>query len=180
MDEPLTAEDIVRRYEKGVRDLTGVNLFRARLTGAELEGIILLDAYLIGADLSRTSLRNANLRGVCLVHANLQGTDLRNASLRPGRLDSGPSASKLEIPQIRNPALLYDADLSGANLVGTDLFGANLVAVNLTGADLHETNLREPNLCTAHVTDEQLSWAASLEGAWLPDGSKKSESPMSD
>ena len=102
MDEPLTAEDLVRQYKEGVRDFSGVNLFRAKLAGVELEGIILLDAYLIGADLSRTSLRNANLRGVCLVHANLQGTDLRNASLRPGRLDSGPSASMVEIPQIRN------------------------------------------------------------------------------
>ena len=180
MGEPLTAEDLVRRYREGVRDFTGVNLFQARLTGVELEGIILLDAYLIRADLSGVSFRNANVRGACLVHANLQGADLRNASLRLGRWDSGPLASKKDSPQIPNPALLYDADLSGANLMGTDLSGANLVAVNLTGADLRETNLREANLCAAHVTDEQLSWAASLEGAWLPDGRKKVESLASD
>jgi uncharacterized protein YjbI with pentapeptide repeats len=176
MDQPFSAEDLVRQYTQGVRDFTGVNLFRAKLTGVVLEGIILLNAYLIGADLSRANFRNANLRGVCLVHANLQGTDLRNANLRPGRLNSGPVASKKEFPRIQNPALLYDADLSGANLMRADLFGANLVAVKLTGANLHETNLREANLCAARVTDEQLSWAASLEGAWLPDGSKKSES----
>ena len=179
MNETLTAEELVRRYKEGVRDFTGVNLFRARLAGVDLEEIILLDAYLVGADLRGVSFRNANLRGACLVHANLRGADLRNATLRQSRSYSDPLAFSKELPPIRKPALLYDADLSRANLMGADLSGANLVAVNLTGANLREANLRKANLCIARVTEEQLSWAASLEGAWLPDGSKKSEPPVS-
>jgi len=76
---------------------------------------------------------------------------------------------------------LTRADLRWANLNGTVLIAAKLTAANLSGAnltfanlskaDLRGANLSGSNLWGAEVTDEQLSQAASLQGATMPDGS---------
>jgi hypothetical protein len=71
----------------------------------------------------------------------------------------------------RGPILiLFEADLSGADLVRADLSDANLFL-----ADLSNANLRYADLYGASVTEEQLAKCHSLEGATMPNGQKYEE-----
>jgi uncharacterized protein YjbI with pentapeptide repeats len=54
----------------------------------------------------------------------------------------------------------------GIDLSGADLRFANPIGANLSGADLRDADLSD----AVGVTNEQLSAAASLEGATMPDG----------
>ena len=82
--------------------------------GASLSGADLSRASLYGADLSR-----ANLSGANLSRADLYGADLSRANL------SGANLSRADL----DDASLDGADLSGANLSRADLYGANLESI---------------------------------------------------
>ena len=110
-------------------------------TNRDLQGVDLSGAWLDGADLSGANLQGADLSGAFLWSAHLDGANLASANLAGG--------------------LLFDADLSGADLHVANLGRADLLRADLSGADLSG----------ATVTDRQLSQAASLEGATMPDGS---------
>ncbi len=62
-------------------DLSKVNFSRARLNYAILRDANLKDAYLSTADLEGADLRGANLHGACLRRANLRGANLCGADL---------------------------------------------------------------------------------------------------
>lgn len=98
--------------------LRGVDLNRANLVRALLEGANLRDTRLYEADLSDAKMRNANLERATLDAVNLRGADLSNANMRQ--------------------ASLRNADLSGANL-----YKANLLGTNMTGAILRDSSLKE-------------------------------------
>jgi uncharacterized protein YjbI with pentapeptide repeats len=128
-------------------DLSWANLSGARLHAVDLEGATLSSANLSKADLSLVDLAEASLGNANLIGADLSGANLYKATLR-------------------------EADLSGANLTGTHLEGATLAKADLSGADLTGAYLNGADLTGAKVTDKQLSQAASLTGATLPDGTK--------
>lgn len=92
------------------------------------------------ADLCRASLVGDDLNGVDLSCANVHGADLSRV------------------------------DLTGANLSEADLREAYMHEVDLSGANLHQVDLSGADLREARVTDEQLSKAASLRIATLPNG----------
>jgi uncharacterized protein YjbI with pentapeptide repeats len=46
----------------------------------------------------------------------------------------------------------------------------DLYEANLQRADLRKADLQEANLLEANVTDEQLAYTRSLQGATMPDG----------
>ena len=60
-------------------NLRGANLIGTRLRGVDLSGARLIKANLRGADLSRASLRGAHLRGSDLSRGTFHGTDLSRA-----------------------------------------------------------------------------------------------------
>jgi uncharacterized protein YjbI with pentapeptide repeats len=164
-------------------NLNGANLSGANLSGANLSGTYLNDADLSGADLSEADLKEANLgwailsgparSRIFLGPSNMSGANLRGAKLRRANLRG---------------ANLRDANLSGADLSGANPSGANLSGANLSDIDLSTVNLSNANLSNAKlsradlrgadlrgakgVTDEQLGEAISLEGAFMPNGSK--------
>ncbi len=104
----------LRGHEVTQQELTGKDLRRAALGGANLDGLDLTRRDLLGAD-----LRGASLRGIDLDDANLLGADLRGADLR------GASFRR---------ACLYHADLRGANLTGVDADRADVTAVSVSPA----------------------------------------------
>jgi uncharacterized protein YjbI with pentapeptide repeats len=109
---------------------------------------------LLGADLRAANLRLANLRGIDLrgadlSRANLGGADLRGADLRGANL---------------REASLHWADLISANLSGAYAGRTDLSLADLSGTDLR--NVKE-------ITLGQLDRAYTLEGATMPDGSKR-------
>jgi uncharacterized protein YjbI with pentapeptide repeats len=76
------------------------------LGGADIDNVVLKDAWLRDIDLTKAWLRNGNFNKADLYGATLRGTNLTGATL--------------------TNATLTGADLRSANLTGADLTGANL------------------------------------------------------
>jgi hypothetical protein len=102
----LGSDAFEHRRGRSVLDLRAVDLRRALLGSAHLEG-----AFLAGAHLEGASLRHAHLE-----IAFLRGAHLKNTILQDAHLEF--------------------ADLHGAHLEGASLEGAYLGGANLEGADL--------------------------------------------
>ncbi len=149
VSEPRSAADLVRRYNGGERDFSGLDLTGLGRVEAHLPGINLEGADLSGKwyeDAEPTSLSGANLEG-----ANLRGANLRNTQL----------ASISEEREGWEDFYVSITHLERANLEGADLRGANLTAVELEGANLKNAKLRNANLRDANLN------YANLEGADL-------------
>jgi len=119
----------------------------ADLSGAELEEVNLEGAYLVGANLQGANLEGANLSGTNLTFANLVEvsaieTDLEAANLQGANLEQ----ANLEQARLSAPALLKQANLTGAILIDADLRGANFNLANLQQADLSGANLDQTDV----------------------------------
>jgi hypothetical protein len=112
-------------------DLAAVDLRRAALDGAHLEGASLREAHLEGARLVGAHLDGAFLNGVHLDGASLSDAHLDGARLHGAHL---------------NGALLNGAHLEGADLWDVHLEGASLLGVHLEGAVLLGADLEGANL----------------------------------
>ncbi len=127
-------------------DLSGANLDRAHLSGANLG-----DADLRKAHLSGAILGGADLGEAILTEADLSGANLDRAYLRGAYL-SGANLTR---------AILYETDLREADLSGAILTGADLSKAILTGADLSKADL------SGAFLDEAVLARANLSGATL-------------
>jgi uncharacterized protein YjbI with pentapeptide repeats len=114
-----------------ITDLRGANLFGARLTagyGADAYNIVLPNATLKGAQLDKTDLRSTDITSI--ESGSVTGTPLL------------PDGWKLINGNLVGPgAILKNADLHGANLVGMDLRGVRFDNADLTDAVLTGVNL---------------------------------------
>ncbi|MCA9605055.1 MAG: DUF2169 domain-containing protein [Myxococcales bacterium] len=145
--------------------MESVQLRRANLAGAVLEGVVLAHADLTEANLAGANLRGANLGGAKLVGANLAGADLTDATLFATDLEN----ATLEGATLA-ASLLHETSFKRATLRGLQLERAILNEVDLQGADLtgarivecvfHHVDLRKANLGGA-----DLSGATFLECA---------------
>jgi hypothetical protein len=157
-------------------DLSGANLFQAKLDGANLSGA---DTDLSKANLSGTNLKQANLSEANLSDANLLQANLKEADLGGSKLwRANLSYANLERANL-GKAYLSRANLSDAKLIGADLSGAHLSRANLSGADLSEANLEGADLAgssllKAYLTNAVLTgcriygvsaWDVTLENA---------------
>ena len=105
------------------------------LRQANLNNLVLEDAWLLNIDLSGTELNNGNFK-----NADLKDADLRDADLR-------------------------DADLTAADLRDANLRDADLRDADLTAADLRDANLRDASLGNAEFTNEIIKQACYWEKA---------------
>jgi len=118
-----------------------LDLQRADLRGADLNGVhferaILREARLDGASLQRAHLDGADLRGAYLCSADLVEATLQDADLREAHLEAAYLVD----------AHLENADLGGAFLSGAYLSGAHLQGADLGGADLGDAYLYKAEL----------------------------------
>jgi len=143
-DEQVTVvntEELLRRFEVGERDFTGINLSGANLSGKSFD----FDArsseaiILIKANLSSTNLTKVNLKYAKLLQANLTKASLSEANLLAVNFTA--------------------ADLSGANLMQSNLTHANLTAANLSGAILTMADLSGTNFTAADLSNARLNSA---------------------
>ena len=125
----------------------GLDLRRAVLWGADLEGANLVEVNLTRARLSGVRFVSAQMPRARLREAELVSADLSGANLRG--------------------AYLVGADLSAAKLCGADLQGANLSGARLRAADLHGASLVDAILGDADLT------AAALDGVDLTGANPK-------
>jgi hypothetical protein len=125
-------------HRESYLDLIGVDLRRAYIANANLDGANFADAHLEGADLRLTSLNHSDFRGAFLGPAleGWNGADLEYASL-------------------------ICADFTNANLLKANLSSTNLTNANFTNANLERTDLRHAR----GLTTKQLRSAANHEKA---------------
>lgn len=126
-----TADAVRNSYYKGNRDfadceLSGLNLQKANLSGANFYEARLTKSNLQGADLS-----SANMGHARLVQANLRDADLTEAYCSTANFEG--------------------ADLRGANLTGAYLTRANLRGANLSGANLTNATVSDEQLAMAKM-----------------------------
>ena len=164
----------IARYDREQVDLTGANLYGARLTRANLGGARLTDANLGGAHLGGADLRGAviirwvragahpspfEMRVGDLTRANLADADLTRANLHEAALHGADLAR----------ACLSGADLTIAHLTDADLTGAYLAVADLTGADLTGADLTSADLTAADLTGAVMGPDAVIPAGWQRD-----------
>ena len=104
----------------------GINLRRAKLSGANLDRVMLRKLDLREADFTKADLEYANLMGANLSHADLSEANLSGANLMGTNLSH--------------------ANLSGAKLIGANLSNANLREAQLTGSFVYAISAWNINL----------------------------------
>jgi len=119
-------------------NMSVVQMGKADLVEAQLQGTDLYKAQLQGAHLAKTQLQEAHL-----VKAQLQGADLRDAQLQEAYL----TAAKLQGADLRA------AKLQGAHLVEAQLQGADLRRAELDGVGLYKATLSYEKYGSALLTD---------------------------
>ncbi|HEY9762355.1 MAG TPA: pentapeptide repeat-containing protein [Trichocoleus sp.] len=157
----MNAQELLGRYDQGIRDFTGIKLNECNLTGVSLPEIVLQGACLNVSNLSSANLIRSNLEGAQLNVTRLSGANLSYANLK---------GSKLNVANLIR-VILAQADLTGASLIRAEMVRANLsraqlVSVNLSEADLRESNLNWANLHSANLTRADLR-SGTLTGANL-------------
>jgi len=169
--EPLDVyEELEEATPEGKRDIV-LSLIEEhpdhRLELPERDGV---RAILIGVDLSRVALQELVERRAGdpppWWAANLQGAVLWQADLRGADLSDANLQGASLIAADLQGAILEHARLQGANLGLTDLQGAHLIEANLQGAILIAANLQGAHLLGAHLQRANL-WRAKLQGASL-------------
>ncbi len=175
VDVPLEtyAEELLRRYQKGVRDFTGVKLIQVSLIDAVLDEIILQDADLSRAVLRRIKmaggiLKNTNFAGANLIEADLTEADLTGANFGCMKL-GGQAVNNLvgaAVPISTNlkKATLVRANLTHADLTRAALEEACLDQANLTGAILTRVNAKLCSFVQCTFNKADLSWG-TFDGA---------------
>ena len=113
-------------YFKGKRDFADCELSGLQLQKAQLAGANFYQARLVKANLQAADLSGANLGHARLIQANLRDANLTEAYC---------STANFEGADFRG------ADLTGAYLTKANLRGANLCGANLTNATVSEEQL---------------------------------------
>ncbi|MGC9502318.1 protein kinase domain-containing protein [Baaleninema sp.] len=133
----LTAEELKTDYFKGRRDFANRNLSGADLQRFNLEG----------ANFNESKLVKTNLRGANLHKADLSQTGMNHAVLRDADLSD---------------AFMSYCNLAGADLRGADLTNAYLTYANLTGANLCGANLTNAKVTQEQLASAKTNWRTIL------------------
>ena len=153
-----------RQTDKGIDN--SIDLFRANLERANLEGAHLWFANLERANLEGADLKKANLERANLERANLEGAHLWFANLQDAKLLYANLEGAHLYEAILNSADLYEANLQRARLAKAKLEDAELLYANLQDANLQDANLQDANLKRAELERAHL-YKANLEKAAL-------------
>ena len=128
-------------------DISGANMRRAKLVGADAR-----EADLHGTDLSQANLHDADLRGT-----KLYGTNLTEANLREAQL-SGTDLHEAQLfgASLRQ-AVLVRTNLERANITECSIYGISAWEVNLTGATQANLRITRPDQATVTVDDLEVA-----------------------
>ncbi|QFS47639.1 pentapeptide repeat-containing protein [Nostoc sphaeroides CCNUC1] len=125
-------------------NLSGADLTKFNLTGANLRGADLSGATLSQANLTNADLTGANLEGAVLNTANLSGASLTGANLKSASLEN--------------------ADLSNAGFISANLEAANLKDAKLQFTNFRGANFRLTTLANGVVTsDMPYNWSSESQ-----------------
>jgi uncharacterized protein YjbI with pentapeptide repeats len=133
------------------KNLRGANLEHTWMTKASLQDSKLIGANLRSAKLDDARLDRADLRYADLGEASLVRAKLNGVNLDAAALTPDVDLSRADLSNASARADLSFAVLFKANLVGIRLAPANLQGADFTGADLQFADLRGANLRGANL-----------------------------
>lgn len=136
-DNPAAIPDLTGLSLERYRNLAEADLSKARLTGADLNGV----------DLQKACLNDASLKGASLIDTDLSKASLQRADLRCTRLN------RARLPQ----ADLSEAKLDKSVLLGASLFEANLQHTRLLDAILDDAHLEQADMSDAYLPGADLT-----------------------
>jgi uncharacterized protein YjbI with pentapeptide repeats len=165
--EQFELEDL-HRAQTGAKDLR-----KAKLEGADLQGLDLRNVDLSEARLTSANLQGADLRGANLSSAYLYKADFRNADLSEANL----FGSQLDAAAFHH-ARLVSADLRhvqafGATFFRADLTGAFVGRASFVAAYFKDADLTGINFTTANLTDAKFGGAKLTDAEWTADQSER-------
>ncbi|MBI96066.1 hypothetical protein CL656_02875 [bacterium] len=150
----------------------GANLSRAKLQEAKLQGAIFHGANLKDADLSGADLRGAILQNVEMEGANLEGADLSGAKLEGAKLERASlfdlegAPNKEKLPRGYQVIEYKKKEKKEKTLYAIIGPGVRLFQTNLEGSDLSGSDLSGADLSGANLKGAKLQ-GANLRGSTL-------------
>ncbi|MBI4781633.1 MAG: pentapeptide repeat-containing protein [Oscillatoriophycideae cyanobacterium NC_groundwater_1537_Pr4_S-0.65um_50_18] len=139
------------------------------LSGINLNGVVLEDAW----------VPNMDLQGAYMKGANLEKADLRGANLTGADITPNPEEGFWRKFFLTEGMLkLFPIDPVEANLKSARLNWANLTNANLTNADLTRANLRGTDLSNSDLTGVKLEKAIYDSGTKLPSLTEEQQKQM--
>lgn len=196
LERCVTLESSRKDWQIGGKEDTRYNKLReakVKLSGINLNGVVLEDASTPNMDLTGAFMKGANLENADLAGSNLTRTDFtknKEAGCLDSLWDSIPiidlagdligwmvkpfCPAKAKLKGIRlDWAVLTDANLKNADLTQAKLIKAKLEGANLSNAILTDANLKNANLTRANLRGANLSNAiltdANLKAAIYDD-----------
>ena len=173
--DPVTpaADEVREGPPEGV--WTDAVLRGLRLVGLDVEDWRLIDCRVEGCDLSAARLAGAVLVRVELVDCRMSAADLGNARLEDVRF-SGCKVDDVNLRFVNSTRVLFeDCVLSGADLQGAELEGAIFDRCLLAGADLQRCRLRGAVFPGSDLSE--VKGVGALRGARLSIGQVASLAP---
>jgi uncharacterized protein YjbI with pentapeptide repeats len=148
------------------KNLRGLRLEGADLSGSILKGADLRDARFFRARLHKVDLEGADLRGALLTEAKMSFINLRNADLSGAELSGMYSMGADLRGAVLHGARHHVQRFFFADCRGVDLTAAEMVSGQFHGADFRSAILRDANLTRAIFVRVNFD-GADLSGATL-------------
>jgi uncharacterized protein YjbI with pentapeptide repeats len=159
-------------------NLRGVNLSDAflefvKLDGADLRGANLSGARLFGASLTKANLRRANLKRTFLIGTNLTETDFSRANLEGAILSgSTQSATNFRNANLKDTQFRFVNQSVSREVANGEIAPVNFKNANLAGAAFRLAILRNANLVGTRLEKAKDVFAADFTGAKFGDNPK--------
>lgn len=158
----IARRDSTKEEENQKLKLSNINIAKANLKEANLQGAYLYDANLQEANLRKANLYNANLMEANLYNANLMEANVLGANLQKANLmETNFKGACLVIAKLHR-ANLYKANLMEAKLQGANLQGAYLKEAYLQGTDLEKADLRGAESLTVDQIKLAKNWEMAI------------------
>lgn len=139
----------------------GLDFRKSALSGAQMQGVVLIDVNLCGADLSKAQMQGAFFSECLMQGAHFIETRLQCAQLQTPKMQ----AANLFLAELQG-AVFGEAQMQGANLEDAQLQGARLPGAELQRAIFLRAALMETDLAAANLQRSILR-VAQMKGAWL-------------
>jgi len=165
-EEPkIDLKQVVKDHENWLltsgKEGAKANFVNEKLSGADLQDVVLTNANMKHVDLGDALLKNASFEWADLRQAYLSGADMSGACLHGAKLRHADlSLSRLEEADLRA------ADLAGANLKGARLDDADFTGANLLGANFEATDMKKAQ----GISQGQFDKALANEDTICPPG----------
>ena len=149
--ELVKVYQVVKQYQEGERDFSGINLNEANLSRIKLSNSNLSHASFMVANLTAANLSGCNLTG-----ANLNVARLSNATLNKAILDRASLNVSNLVRADLSEASLIESLLIRGELIQCLLSQAKLIQANLNGADLREAKIEQADFTYANLSGANL------------------------